>query len=113
MPETNWREVRPFLQLEHFVPEIIEKRNSASAGLCAWVIHIVNYYDIVMLVEPKRAALRIANDVLIKSHSKLAGIKLRLLDLQSKFDVLLVHHDQAEANRAAAQDIAEKGDQEL
>ena len=62
-----------------------------------------------MLVEPKRAALRIANDVLTKSHSKLAGIKFRLLDLQSKFDVLLAHHDQAEGNRAAAQDIAEKG----
>jgi dynein heavy chain len=44
VPEINWKEVRPFLQLEHFLPDVIEKRNSAAAGLCAWVINIVNYY---------------------------------------------------------------------
>ena len=109
----NWKEVRPFLQLEHFVPEVLEKRNSAAAGLCAWVTNIVSYFDIVMLVEPKRVALRIANEVLVKSHAKLVVIKTRLNDLQGRFDVLLGQHDVAEKLRADAQELAEKGDMKL
>ena len=42
----------------HHTAEIIEKRNSAAAGLCSWVVNIVNYYDIVITVEPKRILLR-------------------------------------------------------
>lgn len=34
--EINFKDIRPFLQLEHFQPEVIEKRNSAAAGLCSW-----------------------------------------------------------------------------
>ena len=53
VPEINWREVRPFLRLEHFTPEIIAGKNSAAAGLCDWVINIVMYHDVVPTVEPK------------------------------------------------------------
>lgn len=34
--EVNFKDIRPFLMLEHFLPEVIEKRNSAAAGLCSW-----------------------------------------------------------------------------
>ena len=44
VPEINWKEVRPFLLMEHFQPDIIEKRNSPAASLCSWVINIVEYY---------------------------------------------------------------------
>jgi dynein heavy chain len=113
VPETNWKEVRPFLQMDHFVPEIIEKRNAASAGLCSWVVNIVNYYDIVMLVEPKRLALRTANDALNKSHSRLSGIRTKLVELQSRLDLLTVQYNTAEKLRSEAQQLAEKGEMNL
>ena len=109
VPEMNWKEVRPFLQLEHFVPELIEKRNSASAGLCSWVVNIVNYFDVVMLVEPKRLELKAANEVLVKSYAKLTAIKSKVVELQTKFDILVGQYDVAEALKVEAQELAEKG----
>ena len=44
----NWKEVRPYLEMSHFRKEIIERKNMAAAGLCAWVINIVVYHDILV-----------------------------------------------------------------
>lgn len=74
VPEINIREVRPFLDLEHFKVEVIEKRNSAAAGLCSWVLNIVQYYDIVRTVEPKRRALQEANDQLEAANLELGEV---------------------------------------
>jgi hypothetical protein len=50
VPAINWREVRPYLEMSHFRKEIIERKNMAAAGLCAWVINIVIYHDILVRV---------------------------------------------------------------
>jgi dynein heavy chain, axonemal len=113
VPEINWKEVRPLLQLEHFSPEIIEKRNSAAAGLCSWVINIVNYYDIVLQVEPKRIALREANDSLRIANEQLADVKNRVQQLQAKLDLLTNEFNLVEAQRLEAQNTAEKGKMKL
>eukprot|EP00981_Chlorochromonas_danica_P012313 scaffold4815_cov184-Ochromonas_danica.AAC.1 len=113
VPEMNWKEVRPFLQLEHFSPEIIEKRNSAAAGLCSWVINIVNYYDIVLQVEPKRVALREANESLRVANEQLTEVKNRVQALQIKLDALTLEFNVVEAQRLEAQIIAEKGKMKL
>lgn len=76
VPDINIREVRPFLELEHFKVEVIEKRNSAAAGLCSWVLNIVQYYDIVRTVEPKRRALQEANDQLEAANLELGEVRL-------------------------------------
>lgn len=75
VPDINIHEVRPFLDLEHFKVDVIEKRNSAAAGLCSWVLNIVQYYDIVRLVEPKRRALQEANDQLDVANLKLGEVR--------------------------------------
>ncbi|TYZ58261.1 hypothetical protein PybrP1_007938 [[Pythium] brassicae (nom. inval.)] len=88
VPETNWREVRPFLQLEHFSVESIEKKNSAAAGLCAWVINIVAYYDAIVVVEPKKAALAAATDRLRAANDTLARVNARLGALEAQLALL-------------------------
>lgn len=113
VPEINWKEIRPFLQLEHFTPEIIEKRNSAAAGLCSWVINIVNYYDIVLQVEPKRVALRQANDMLNAANEQLNEVRKRVEALQARLDILTKEFNEAESQRKEAQEIAEKGKTKL
>ncbi|CAM9207540.1 unnamed protein product [Chrysoparadoxa australica] len=113
VPAINMREVRPFLDLEHFSVEVIEKRNSAAAGLCSWVLNIVNYYDIVASVEPKRKALRDANEQLSVANSELSEVRERLSKLQAQLDELTLEFNKAEAEKKEAQDIYEKGRNKL
>ncbi|RYH29930.1 hypothetical protein EON65_06785 [archaeon] len=113
VPEMNWKEVRPFLQMEHFLPEVIEKRNSAAAGLCSWVINIVNYYDIVLQVEPKRIALREANEMLRVANEQLTEVRNRVQALQAKLDLLTNEFNTVEAQRLEAQNTAERGKMKL
>ena len=54
VPDINWREVRPYLEMDHFTVEIISAKNSAAGGLVSWVVNIVTYYDTIVGVEPKR-----------------------------------------------------------
>lgn len=41
VPAICWKEVRPFLALEHFTVDIIQSKNSAAAGVCSFVLNIV------------------------------------------------------------------------
>ena len=41
VPTINWKEIRPFLALDHFTVEIIQSKNSAAAGVCSFVLNIV------------------------------------------------------------------------
>ena len=113
LPEMNMKEIRPFFQIEHFVPEVIEKRNPAAAGLCSWCINIVSYFDIVQLVEPKRVALRQANQQLDAANEQLNIVRARVAELQAKLDELTAEFNSAEAQRLEAQNIAEKGKMKL
>ena len=54
VPKINWKEVRPYLADPDFTVEVIEKKNTAAAGLVSWVVNIVTYYDTITGVEPKR-----------------------------------------------------------
>lgn len=74
VPAMNWKEIRKYLAMEHFNSETIMTKNSAAAGLCSFVVNIVNYYDIVVTVEPKRHALREANEQLSSANTRLAAV---------------------------------------
>lgn len=71
VPEGNWADVRPYLELPHFNPEAIRSKNSAAAGLVSWVVNIVIYRDIVVTVEPKKAKLKEAKEELDSANAKL------------------------------------------
>lgn len=104
VPEVNWKEVRPFVQLEHFTVETIEKKNSAAAGLCAWVINIVAYYDAIVVVEPKKKALAEANEKLRVANEKMEQVNKRLTALEAKLALLTEEYD--ETNKAVQDAIA-------
>lgn len=44
-------------------------------GLCSWVINIIKFYEIYCDVEPKRIALKAANNELAVAQEKLANIR--------------------------------------
>ncbi|KAJ0395717.1 hypothetical protein P43SY_006365 [Pythium insidiosum] len=109
VPEVNWKEVRPFLQLEHFNVEAIEKKNSAAAGLCAWVINIVAYYDAIVVVEPKKKALAEANEKLRLANEKLEEVQSKVDALEAKLRALTAEFDQTNRDVQDAIAAVEKG----
>jgi dynein heavy chain, axonemal len=102
VPDINFKEVRPFLGLEHFTPEAIRAKNSAAAGLCSWAINIVGYYDIVVTVAPKKEKLRAASEELEGANARLAAVRAQVATLQAQLDELGVKLAAAEAEKAAA-----------
>merc|ERR1719230_2073944 len=84
VPNINFKEVRHYLKLEVFDPEIIKKKSGAAAGLCGWCINITIYYDIVSDVEPKKRMLAEAQETLAAANTKLAEVTQKVADLNAK-----------------------------
>lgn len=55
--------------------EFVKSKSGAAAGLCAWVINIIRFYEVFCDVEPKRKALAAANAELAAATEKLKCIK--------------------------------------
>jgi len=113
VPKVNWKEVRPYLAKEHFTVEVISTKNKAAAGLCAWVINIVMYRDILVTVEPKRKALREANEKLLAANTKLQASQKKVAELQAKLDKLTEEFNRANAEKQQAIDDVERGTMKL
>jgi dynein heavy chain len=113
VPNMNWKEVRPFLAMEHFTVEVIEKKNSAAAGLCSWVVNIVMYYDIVVEVEPKRQLLKQANEQLADANAKLKIVQDKVDYLEAQFNKLQATFDECVRTAEEAASTAEKAKQKL
>lgn len=70
--------IQPYLKDSEFEPEFVRSKSGAAAGLCAWVINIIKFYEVFCDVEPKRKALQAANAELAAAQEKLAGIKRKV-----------------------------------
>lgn len=81
VPAKNFRNVRPYIALENFKGDIIFNKSRAAAGLCEWVRNIVEYYDVVSEVEPKRIALKKAENDLQEANDKLEVINAKVAEL--------------------------------
>ena len=113
VPDVNWREVRPYLELDHFNYETILGKNSAAAGLANWVINIVIYRDIVVTVEPKRIALAKATGELNAAEEKLKIVRARVKELNDKLKVLTDAFDKANKSKQEAINTVETGQRKL
>lgn len=58
--------------------EFVKSKSAAAAGLCAWVINIIKFYEVFCDVEPKRKALAAANAELAAASEKLKSIKAQV-----------------------------------
>jgi dynein heavy chain len=112
-PAVNAVEAKKFITMEIFDPEIIKTKNSAASGLCAFCINIINYYDIMLTVDPKRKALAEADETLQAANKKLVAVEALVADLNKKLEVLTVELNEADAEKAAAIDVANRGQLKL
>ncbi|CAH2050780.1 unnamed protein product, partial [Iphiclides podalirius] len=70
--------IQPYLKDSEFEPEFVRSKSAAAAGLCAWVINIIKFYEVFCDVEPKRKALAAANAELAAATEKLKSIKSKV-----------------------------------
>lgn len=71
--------IQPYLKDVEFEPDFIRSKSGAAAGLCAWVINIIKFYEVFCDVEPKRKALAQANAELAAAQDKLGVIKRKVV----------------------------------
>uniref|UniRef100_A0A7M4FBW4 Dynein axonemal heavy chain 11 n=1 Tax=Crocodylus porosus TaxID=8502 RepID=A0A7M4FBW4_CROPO len=82
IPENCLKVVKElYLKDPEFNPNLVHTKSFAAAGLCAWVINIVKFYEVFCEVEPKRHALAQANADLAAATEKLEAIRKKLIDL--------------------------------
>ncbi|XP_031327312.1 dynein beta chain, ciliary-like [Photinus pyralis] len=77
-----------YLKDPEFLPEIILGKSAAAAGLCSWVINILKFYDVFVVVEPKRRALNKANQDLEEARAKLVALNKKLDEFEQTLSVL-------------------------
>lgn len=85
--------IEPYLKDAEFEPEFVRSKSAAAAGLCAWVINIIKFYEVYCDVEPKRKALAAANAELAAAQEKLNSIKRKVAVRSKNSPFIHLVHD--------------------
>ncbi|XP_024080370.1 dynein beta chain, ciliary isoform X1 [Cimex lectularius] len=99
--------IQPYLKDSEFEPEFVRSKSAAAAGLCAWVINIIKFFEVFCDVEPKRKALEQANADLAHAQEKLAIIKSKVNSLEEQLSQLTRDFEQATAEKLKCQQEAD------
>lgn len=95
IPADVVKQVMPYIKDPDFEPKKIITKSSAAAGLCAWVINIIKFYDVFLVVEPKRKALAKATTDLNNARQKLKELNDKLQALEKQLSVLRSDFEEA------------------
>ena len=71
IPKKIIQKVKKYYDDPRFIPELVEKQSSAAMCLCMWVRAMVVYDKVAKNIEPKKAALKEAEDQLAAVMSEL------------------------------------------
>ncbi|XP_066096637.1 dynein axonemal heavy chain 11 isoform X2 [Saccopteryx bilineata] len=93
-----------YLRDPEFNPNLIRTKSFAAAGLCAWIINIVKFYEVYCDVEPKRQALAQANLELAAATEKLEALRKKLGDLDRNLSRLTASFEKAIAEKVRCQE---------
>ncbi|XP_078721925.1 dynein axonemal heavy chain 11 [Lampetra fluviatilis] len=105
IPEACLRVVKDeYISKAEFNPELVRTKSFAAAGLCAWVINIVKYYEVYCDVEPKRRALAQANTDLASATDKLEAIRKKLAELDANLAKLTAAFETATGEKLRCQE---------
>ncbi|XP_052121255.1 dynein beta chain, ciliary-like [Frankliniella occidentalis] len=99
--------IQPYLKDSEFEPEFVRSKSGAAAGLCAWVINIIKFYEVYCDVEPKRRALAAANAELAAAQDKLTVIKRKVASLEEQLATLTADFERATAEKLHCQEQAD------
>uniref|UniRef100_A0A8C9ZTH7 Dynein, axonemal, heavy polypeptide 9 like n=1 Tax=Sander lucioperca TaxID=283035 RepID=A0A8C9ZTH7_SANLU len=105
IPEATVRCVKDeHLSDPEFNPEFVRQKSSAAAGLCAWVINIIRFHEVLCEVEMKRMCLSQANADLAEAAEKLEAIRKKLAELDSNLEILTTAFEKATSEKLRFQE---------
>ncbi|XP_077065347.1 dynein axonemal heavy chain 11 [Siphateles boraxobius] len=93
-----------YLRNPEFHPDHVRTKSYAAAGLCAWAINIVRYYEVYCEVAPKRLALAQANTELEAATAKLFNVRKKLEDLDRHLQSLTAQFEKAATEKLHCQE---------
>ena len=70
VPFNNFKAIRGIISDPNFTPVIMKTKSACASGICDWILNITLYYDVVISVEPKKAAVRAAQQRLSDANAK-------------------------------------------
>ncbi|XP_065334425.1 dynein beta chain, ciliary-like [Cloeon dipterum] len=99
--------IQPYLKDREFKPDFIRSKSAAAAGLCAWVINIIKFFEVFCEVEPKRIALAEANAELAAAQEKLRMIKEQIESYEEQLAQLTAEFETATKEKLRCQQEAD------
>jgi len=100
------KELEPILSSESFTFENMQKKSSAAANLCKWVINIVIYNTIFKKVKPLMESAEAAEKLANEKLAELAIVMEKVRVIVEKVDGLKAQLDAAVAKKKAVEDDA-------
>ena len=88
VPANNFKAIRGIISDPNFTPQIMKTKSSCAAGLCDWILNITMYYDVVVSVEPKKQAVRAAQQKLSDANAKKEEMDALVKKLTDELSVL-------------------------
>ncbi|NXE09964.1 DYH1 protein, partial [Lophotis ruficrista] len=86
--DTVIKAIQPYIDNEEFQPAAIAKVSKACTSICQWVRAMHKYHFVAKVVEPKRRALREAEEDLRATQEVLEEAKARLREVEGSIAML-------------------------
>uniref|UniRef100_H2Y9A0 Dynein axonemal heavy chain 11 n=1 Tax=Ciona savignyi TaxID=51511 RepID=H2Y9A0_CIOSA len=90
--ENSLKATRQYMEDPDFKPDTVRTKSFAAAGLCAWVVNIVRWYDVYCDVEPEAKSFgscknwNLHETKLKAIRNKVAGLNQDLHELTTQFE---------------------------
>ncbi|XP_051667332.1 dynein axonemal heavy chain 1 [Manacus candei] len=105
--------IQPYIDNEEFQPAAIAKVSKACTSICQWVRAMHKYHFVAKVVEPKRQALREAEEDLRATQLVLDEAKKRLKEVEDGIALLQAKYDSCKANKEELEMKCEQCQQRL
>jgi len=66
----------------------MKKKSVAASGLCDWIINITKYFDVFVSVEPKKLAVKQAEEQLASANARKAEMETLVAELNAALAIL-------------------------
>ncbi|NWH35887.1 DYH1 protein, partial [Chloropsis hardwickii] len=99
IPDSVIKAIQPYIDNDEFQPAAIAKVSKACTSICQWVRAMHKYHFVAKVVEPKRQALREAEEDLRATQAVLDEAKQRLKEVEDGIAMLQAKYEACKANK--------------
>jgi dynein heavy chain len=107
------KKVLKYYQDARFVPDKVESQSAAAKCLCMWVRAMVDYDRVAKSIEPKKAALKEAQDQLAQTMKELGAKKAALQEVRDRVAALRRTLKDTEDKKALLEAQADRAKKQL